>query len=287
MAILVLDTLDPYLNLATEEVLLKDASITEDLLILWQSSPAFVLGRNQNPFLEINPSHMTDSIPVIRRISGGGTIYEDLGTLNFSIITNDYKNNINNYNYFLEPVIIALKTLGLDVRLKPKSDLILDDKKISGNAQSFKNNRLLHHGTLLYDTDLNVIYEALVNYKQSFKGTHVTSNKQSVTNLKEHLASQVTMESVLEALVNAFTHSLGISKTPYLLTDEVKNIIHQTATEKYHSWEWNFGKTPLFETTIKFMHKDYLATVDKGLIVDIEPKDKDSESLLDTRYSNT
>lgn len=256
-------------HLATEEYLLRDYPLKEDILYLWFGSKSFIFGRNQNPYIEINPKYLNDpSILKLRRISGGGTIYEDEGTLNFSIITSDYRKKINDYEYFLNPLIELFNQLGLNVTFKPKTHLYLNDFKISGNAQAFINHRLMHHGTLLFDTDLNVIEDALVNYLHMAKGNQVVSNKQAVTNLKRHI--KIDKQTLLHLIVEAFHHNLGISTKPIIDIDVDK--VQHLIKEKYQTWAWNYGSTPRFEIEVNYQKEELKLTVEKGIIVEVIPQ---------------
>jgi len=266
-------------HLATEEYLLKHYDLQEDILYLWYGSKAFVFGRNQNPFIEIAPKYLLNpDIPKYRRLSGGGTIYQDQGTLNFTYITKDYKHKINDYKYFLDPIIDYLKSLGLNAYFKPKSHLFVDEAKVSGNAQAFVNNRLMHHGTLLYQTDLNVINQALIHYHQVAKGHQVLSNKQKVLNLKSLIDKDP--QSLLEDLIQYIAKKMNINHQPLEKIDEVK--INQIIQEKYQSWSWNFGHTPKFSIDVVIKGRPVELTVDKGIITQTQPKDFDY--LLGERY---
>ncbi len=271
MSVLWLNTTDPYLNLATEEVIFRNFVEEEDLFLLWISKPAFIVGRNQNPFLEIDPKYRKD-IPVIRRISGGGTVYSDLGTLNYSYITKDFKSKVNQYRYFLEPIIETLHSYGVDVRFEPQSHLYIKNAKISGNAQAFQNDCLLQHGTLLFDTDLTVIQNALLDYHPDGLGHHIESNRSSVVNLKEYLPSRVDMESLKQAIFDTVRKRMNISSSKYVIGEHVQMEIMQLAKEKYRSWNWNYGKTQPFEQVLVLNQQEYLLTIDKGIIIETKPK---------------
>ncbi len=278
MAIIISDTLDIHYNLATEEYLLRHFNIEEDILFIWHGSNAFVYGRNQNPFIEINPKYLLDdSIPKIRRVSGGGTIYQDQETINFSYITKDYKGKVNHYLYFLEPIIDVLKSYGLNAHFKPKSHLFVDDNKISGNAQAFINNRLLHHGTLLFDTDLEIINKALIMFNQQAKGHQILSNKQPVINLKDILP--VDKETFINSLIKKISKEKNINPGTLVLD---KNKIQQIKKDKYLSWDWNYGKTPKF-TIDAFIHNRLVSlSIENGLIRDIDLDDK--EKWIGVKY---
>ncbi|MDA3932592.1 MAG: biotin/lipoate A/B protein ligase family protein [Tenericutes bacterium] len=280
MAIIISNTTDIHYNLATEEYLLRHFDLKEDILFIWYGSNAFVYGRNQNPFIEIKPSYLIDdSIPKIRRVSGGGTIYQDEETINISYITNDYKNKINHYQYFLQPIIDLLKSYGLNALFKPKSHLFIDDKKISGNAQAFINNRLLHHGTLLFDSNLEIINEALIMFSQKAKGHQILSNKQPVLNLKSVLS--IDKETFVKQLIKQ------ICKDREIIMGEVvldKDRINQIKKDKYLSWEWNFGKTPKFNIQTMINHQLVDIYIENGLIKDIDLNDK--EKWIGLKYNS-
>ncbi|MCF7924181.1 MAG: lipoate--protein ligase family protein [Candidatus Izimaplasma sp.] len=263
MAVLFSESNDIHYNLAIEEYLLRNYELKEDILFIWYGAKAFVFGRNQNPFIEIHPKYLKDdSIPKIRRISGGGTIYQDQGTINFSYLTNNFKNKINNYQYFLSPIIDLLKSHGLNANFVPKSHLFIDNNKISGNAQAFINNRLLHHGTILYDTNLNIIEEALINHNQKADGHHILSNKTPVTNLKKLI--KLDKKEFVRTLINKICDDKNINSI--LLTLEDNEKIKQLEEEKYLSWDWNFGKTPSFDFSMKFKEETIKFKIEKGTI---------------------
>lgn len=269
MPIYLSDNYDPYVNLAIEEVLFRDRYIQDDIFMVWQNTPAFVFGRNQNPYLEICPEYLNKSIPVIRRISGGGTVYQDLRTINFSYITNDYKNKVNKYKYFLLPVIEALNNFGLDVKFKSKSDLVLKNKKISGNAQAFSRQRLLHHGTILYDSDLHIINQALVMCRFRGEDYHVKSNRQEVTNIKPYLPKDITMEDVVKRLVETVVKARKIDATPLVLSDIQKQEVKHLVEQKYQSFEWNFAKSQTFNIYLPFKAEEVRLSVEDGMVTNV------------------
>jgi lipoate-protein ligase A len=270
MAIIVSTSFDPYFNLATEEYFLRNNIIDEDLIFIWRSNKAFVLGRNQNPFIEINPNYFNKDIPIIRRISGGGTIYQDINTLNFTYITNSYANKINDYEYFLKPIINALKKVGLTVKFKPKSHLFIQDFKISGNAQAFINNKLLHHGTLLFNTDLNIINDALVNFQAQADGSHIVSNKQLVGNLIDFIPNKYSIEELSNLILDSILNKKKILDTKYYLSENDISNIYELVINKYKTWEWNFGKTKFFEITIMINNNLEKISVDHGIITGVD-----------------
>jgi len=264
MAIIIGNTKKPIeYHLATEEYLLRDYDLKEDILYLWVGSKAFVFGRNQNPYIEIHPKYlMDDSIPKYRRVSGGGTIYQDEGTINVSIITKHFQNKINDYHYFLKPLIKLLRDHGLNASFKPKSHVYVDDLKVSGNAQAFINNRLLHHGTLLFDTDLDVITNALVRFQHSAKGHFVLSNKQNVVNIKPYL--NVNIDDFLTELKDRYIQSMSFQEEDIKI-DELR--VQELIDKKYHTWTWNYGHTPRFDIDVIYQQEPITITVEHGKIV--------------------
>jgi lipoate-protein ligase A len=237
--------------------------------LLWHSKKAFVFGRNQNPFIEINPVYFDKGIPMIRRISGGGTVYHDANTINFSFITKEVKNKINNYQYFLKPITSVLNHLGCKAYFKPKSHLFVDQYKISGNAQAYINGKLLHHGTLLFNTDLSIIDDALVKYNSFADGIHVLSNKSDVRNIKDYLVTGYTMQSLENDIIKEVVEYLNIEKIVIDLTNSQLDEIVKIAQNKYNSWEWNFGKTKKFVESLKISDELIDIEVDHGIITKV------------------
>ena len=282
MAVIFSDNKNPYFNLALEEYLLKNSSIDEDILLFWQSDKAFVFGRNQNPFVEINPKYFNLDIPIIRRVSGGGTIFHSSNDLVFCFITKNYEKKINDYEYFLKPVIKALNKYNLDVSFKPKSHLYIGEYKISGNAQAFINNKLLHHGTLLIDSDLNIINEALVNYTFSTKGNHILSNKQTVANINQFLFEHCKVNDLMILIIDEAVEYMDLHKNVYSLKREELSKINDLMMSKYITWEWNFGKTKPFEVEIVIGNKKEKLLIENGLIKNVTSKK--IETLLGLRF---
>ena len=268
MPILLSESLNPYFNLATEEYLLK-SSISEDIFFIWKANKAFVFGRNQNPFAEIHPDYFKKDIPIIRRISGGGTVFIDESTLNFCYITSNYHKKINDYEHFLRPIIKALNSLGFEIEFKPKSHLFIKDKKISGNAQAFVNKKLLHHGTILYDADLSVIDEALIKHNSNIEGLQIKSNKQSVINLKDVL-NESNIDEITNALINEVASQENFNRNKICFSSDEIREIEDLSKNKYQSPEWNFGKTPLFQTRIEYKNRYLMLKIDKGKVTFVD-----------------
>ena len=182
MKFLLLGSTDPYHNLAVEEYIFQKTQ--DNVFILWQNDKTVVIGKNQNINCELDFDFVNkNGIKVARRITGGGAVYHDLGNLNYSFISSTGKEGID-FAYFTKPIIDALSALGVDARLTGRNDIEVEGKKISGNAQYSKNGRTLHHGTLLFDTDLSVLSSALRVDEEKIKSKAIKSTRSRVTNLK-------------------------------------------------------------------------------------------------------
>lgn len=237
---------DPYFNLALEEYLLKEKDISDDLFFVWQNSPCVVIGRNQNPFNEIHLITAQElGIPVIRRISGGGTVFHDLGNINFTYITKNIKHRLNNYQFFLQPIIDILNKVGVPARFVPSSHIYIGDKKISGNAQSFYKDKMIHHGTLLFDGDLDTLRKLLKPNKQYDTHT-IDSTRSQTTNIKEQLPINTDVTAFQTFLLDEMLLH-DVDQALFHLTDDDIKRVQDLADTKYRSWEWTFGETPGFQ----------------------------------------
>ncbi len=282
---------EPFLTtpreaLAFEETMFRNPPTDEDIVYVWRSKPAFIVGRNQNPFLEIDHDYAkTHDIPVLRRISGGGTIFMDEGTLNFTHITRDYKHKINDYRYFLKPVIDTLGDMGVNTTFVPKSHLMSGDKKISGNAQAFANHRLMHHGTLLFDTDLGMIEQGLHQAgKIDARGHQVLSDKRSVTNIKDMIANYADAETFTSDFFKRYIARLNEKHQTWVAPDSFMDDVHKLSKEKYHAWTWNYGKTPRFTTDVNVGGERIKLEINHGIIAGAQPENDDYEQLEGLRF---
>lgn len=269
---------NPYFNLALEEYLLKYLEVDEDIFYLWQNEKSIIIGRNQNPFLEVNMKVINNKkIPLIRRISGGGTVFHDIGNLNFTYIKNGLKKHLNNYTVFLDPLINILKKAGIKARFVEKSHIFIGDKKISGNAQSFYKDRVIHHGTLLFDTDLQELEEVLKN-NDDYKTHSIRSNKVLTTNIKNHMQVSGTIEDLKEFILNNMFNQDYKSNILQLTKKDLK-VINKISEEKYKSWAWNFGEISDYEIKKKVDEKFVvMIRIQKGVIQSVI---SDSELELD------
>ena len=230
---------DPAYNLAFEEYVL--ANRTEgNILILWQNANAVIIGRNQNTAQEINSAFVSEKgIRVVRRNTGGGAVYHDLGNLNYSFITDDSADRKG----FTEPVVAALKGLGLDACASGRNDILVSGQKVSGTAQQISKGRILHHGTLLFDSDPSMIAGALTPDPTKFQSKGVKSVRSRVGNIRANLAEDMDLTAFWRYLEQTLADSLVTS----CLTVQENNEVLKLKAAKYDTWEWNYGKSPAYE----------------------------------------
>lgn len=239
------NSLNPYYNLALEEYIFKTAGTLEDFIILWQNDNTIVVGRHQNTIEEINSDYVQENnINVVRRITGGGAVYHDLGNLNFSFITGYDKNDMIDYKKYTIPVINALKKLDIDAELSGRNDLTIDGKKFSGNAQSMHKGRILHHGTLLFDSNLDILGKGLNVQADKIQSKGIKSVRSRVTNIKDYLKKDIDVSGFKELLLRNLFDNNELEE--YCLSEDDINNINKLKESKYNTWEWNYGKSPKF-----------------------------------------
>ncbi len=236
---------NPYFNLAAEEYLLK--SFQEDMFLLYRNRPSIVVGKHQNTLAEINlPFVQENEILVARRISGGGTVFHDLGNLNFAFFTSGKEGELVDYKRATTPIVEALKKMGLEVRLGKRNELLLKGLKISGTASHVFKQRVLHHGTLLFSSEMGKLSAALKSDKERFTDRAVKSVRSRVTNISDHLKESVDVEMFQERILAHMLQNFKDAR-PYQLgrTDIVE--IKALRDSKYSTWEWNFGYSPKYQ----------------------------------------
>jgi len=265
----------PQFNLALEECLcvraMKDGS---KFFMLWQNEPSIIVGRFQNTLEEINSDFVRErGIHLVRRNSGGGAVYHDLGNINYSFIVPDSDALSNpsagglDFSFFTEPIIKALAALGAKAEPTGRNDLSIEEKKISGGAQFRRGGVTLHHGTLLYDSDLDVLSQALQPSEDKFQSKAVKSVRSRVCNIKPYLSESVSVNEFQKRLAHGIE---GL--TPMALDSVILNEAERLAHEKYSAWEWNYGESPRFTERKKMRFSwggiEALLLVDEGKIAD-------------------
>lgn len=260
---------DPRINLAIEEYALKNLDINETYLLFYINEPSIIIGKNQNSIEEINTEYVeSNGIHVVRRLSGGGAVYHDLGNLNYSFITKDDGDSFHNFRKFTEPVIAALKQMGINAELSGRNDILAEGRKISGNAQFSTKGRMFTHGTLLFNSEMDHIVSALRVKKDKIESKGIKSVRSRVANISEFLTEKISIEEFRSALLKFIFQ--GEEVTEYVLTEEDWEKIHQLSKERYQNWDWNYGKSPKFN--LQHSHRfpvgqiDVRLDVDKGVI---------------------
>lgn len=250
MLFILSNSFDTYFNLATEEYLLKN--IDDEVFMLWRSEPAVIIGKHQNAHSEINYKYVRENnINIARRLSGGGTVVHDIQNLNFTFIANGTEGKLIDFKKFVTPVISYLETLGINAHIGEKNDIRIGDLKISGNAEHVYRKRVLHHGTLLFNSDLNRLSEAIKITPNTYFDKAVQSNRTTVTNIIDHLKSKISIEEFTDGLAG-FIAKKNDSFSNYYLTDEEKNFINKLITEKYSKEDWVFGYSPKYRLIKEF-----------------------------------
>ncbi|GAK01368.1 LOW QUALITY PROTEIN: lipoate-protein ligase A [Geomicrobium sp. JCM 19055] len=263
---------DPSLNLAIEEYILTKLNQDETYLLFYINEPSIIIGKNQNTIEEINRDYVKDNqLHVVRRLSGGGAVYHDLGNLNFSFITKDDGNSFSNFKKFTEPVVEALNQLGIPAELSGRNDLHADGKKISGNAQFSTKGRMFSHGTLMLDSEIETSY--LLNVSdEKIRSKGIKSIRSRVANINDFLDHPLSMEDFKQKkiLLHIFDGDENFER--YTLTEDDWKQIHEISNERYKNWDWNYGKSPTYD--IKRSKKftaglvDFRLKVRKGTITE-------------------
>ena len=263
---------DPYFNLAAEEYFLKN--FQEDFFMLWRSRPSVVVGKHQNALAEINHEFVqTHKIPVARRLSGGGTVFHDPGNVNFTFIRKVANISEVNFKVFTVPVVEALGKLGIEAYTTGRNDLLIDGKKISGNAEHVHRNRVLHHGTLLFDSRLEALKGALKVDLSRFEDKAVQSNRSEVTNIVDYLTNPISVEEFTDFLFSEISQNYTEFQV-YELTPEDVAAIQKLSIEKYQTWDWIFGYSPRYRFTNKLETEkgeiQISLVVEKGIVVEVD-----------------
>lgn len=237
---------DPRVNLAIEEYLLRKIRLEDDILLFYINEPSVIIGRNQNAIEEINREYVDEqNIHVVRRLSGGGAVYHDHGNLNYSLITRGGKEDATNFKKFTAPVIRALNEMGIPAELSGRNDILVDGRKVSGNAIYSTHQGIVCHGTLLLQTDLTVLSNALNVKPQKIESKGIKSVRSRVANLSEFMMHPMDIETFRTRLMRSiFDNALEIPQ--YHLTTRDWEEIQAISDERYMTWQWNYGRAPAF-----------------------------------------
>lgn len=252
---------DPAINLAIEEYALKHLPLDDSYLLFYINRPSIIIGKHQNTVEEINAEYVKEQkVQVVRRLSGGGAVYHDLGNLNFSFITKDNGESFHNFLKFTQPVIDALRQMGVEAEMTGRNDLQVGERKISGNAQFATRGRMFSHGTLMFNLDLDAVQAALNANPEKFKSKSTKSVRSRVANISELMDRQMTIEEFREELLRYIFGMELDQLTQYELTEDDWTKIHEISAERYQSWDWNYGQSP--ESNIKHTKKFPFGIID-------------------------
>jgi len=261
---------DASYNLAAEEYIFTNLDQHQDYLLLWQNRNAVIVGRHQNTIEEINQDYVKNhGIQVVRRMSGGGAVYHDLGNLNYSLIVNT-QTSLYDFKELSLPVVRALRNLGVNAEFTGRNDLVIDGRKISGAAQMIKQGRLLHHGTLLFHSDLEMLQKVLTVKIDKIESKGIKSVRSRVTNICDH-APDLTIEGFKTELIRILQSEQDLTLEDLSREDDLG--ITALADSKYRTWDWNFGQSPEYNIRkdVRFNSggMSIYLTVNKGIIESI------------------
>ena len=250
---------DPYFNLAAEEYLLRQTD--DEFFMLWQSIPVVVTGKHQNVLAEINYRFVKEhDIRIARRLTGGGTVFHDDGNLNFSFIRKGEQGKLVNFAAFIAPVISYLKDTGVSARQGSKHEILVNDRKISGNAEHVFKSRVLHHGTLLFGVNLSMLKESIMHRGGTYTGNAVQSNRGNVLNLSACLNPEISFSNFREGLFKSVRKMYGGKE--YGFTSKQTDAVQLLAREKYSTRNWIFGWSPDYNFKSEWKSAKYALTID-------------------------
>ncbi len=272
MLFFISDKTDVTYNLALEEILANN--LEEEIFFFWRNTPTIVVGRNQNTYAEINSEFVSQkAINVVRRMTGGGAVYQDLGNINYTYITNFSPDIPVDFKWFAQPIMEVLNSFEIPVEFSGRNDILINNQKISGTAQSRIKNRILFHGTLLFNSDLEVLSQALKVNKAKIISKGIKSVRSRVTTISEHLPQKMEVETFLNKMSDKIRQKFQIVED-YKIPDDLDEKTNQLADEKYRQWSWNYGDCPEFNfsKTEKFAVGEVTLSmnIQKGVIKNIK-----------------
>lgn len=267
------DSFDPYINLAIEEHFLFNLKEDEMILYFYRNEHSIIIGRNQNPWAECLCREFEESGgKLARRISGGGAVYHDKNNLNFSFIINRKHFDIPKQ---LSVITNAMRFLGFNAYPSGRNDILIDERKFSGNAFCFKKQNACHHGTIMINTDVDTLTKYLTVSKDKISSKGISSVRSRVINLKE-LKEDIDVLSVMNAATDAFSQIYGIPEKLILSQEDISSI--NNIAERNKSFEWKYGSSPEFD--IEFSHRFSWGGITVGL------KIADAKIVSSTIYSD-
>lgn len=262
---------DANFNFALEKYAMDELAISNDYFLFWRTHPTLMIGKFQNALQEINMDYVkANKVNVVRRVTGGGTIYTDMNGWQFSFITKNSQDKHLDFAYFTQPIIDALASLGIHAELSGRNDLLIDGRKFSGNAQYKTKKVNLHHGSLLFNTTIEHMVRALNVADEKLISKGIKSVKSRVTNISEHMTDQITSEAFRDLMLTYLTKEM----TTYTLSPSDIDRINQIKSEQFDTWAWNYGRSPKFNLTKEHRYTggklSVCSYVNKGIIEEID-----------------
>jgi len=243
------DRTDPAFNLALEEYVLRQMDPERDYLLLYRNEPSVIVGRNQNVLEEVHDSYIRQKgIPILRRLSGGGTVYHDPQNLNFSFVTRYESSRLHNFRFFNTPVVRILRTLGVPAEMNDRNDILAGGRKISGSAQFSSKGRMYSHGTLLFNSELEELDRVLAVRMKHIRSKSHKSVRSTVANISEFLDRPMSVHAFREYLLQGLQRD-GLVGTRCVLSDSDLEKIEELRESRYTRWEWNIGRSPKFSVS--------------------------------------
>lgn len=270
---------DVYFNLAMEEYFFEKFK-KDEVFMLWINEPSVVIGKHQNLIEELNMKYcFENNIKIARRLSGGGTVVHDFGNLNYTYITNTTGDTALDFKEFLKPMYNALLNLNIDAHISPRNDFRVLEKKICGHSQFMRKKRVLHHGCILFDSNLDNLRNALNVKNKKIISKSAKSVKSSVANLKEISKLDYEISDFLEKLKNEILKTQENFEIYELTKEDILNI-DKIKSEKYVTKDWIYGQSPKCTFSLD-EERDYTVEIDGGKIEKINMGDDNKfDSLI-------
>lgn len=267
-------TTDPAFNLAAEEYVFDSLPRDRMYVMLWQNDNAIIIGKHQNTLAQVNQAFVEEmGIRVVRRRSGGGAVYHDLGNLNYTIITDAAADAQVDFGRFCDVVIRALARIGVAAERNGRNDMTIDGKKFSGNAQYIRSGRVMHHGTILFDSDVTVLSRALQVDEEKIRAKGVSSVRSRVTNVRPYLKEDLSLQAFRQVLLESILEEYPGEE--WCFTQADIQAIEQIRAARYATWTWNYGQSPACTLLRKARMEgcgtvEAYLTVEKGIIRQVE-----------------
>lgn len=236
------DCTDPYYNMAFDEYCLESLPVDEPVFYLWQNRPSVILGYNQEVNTEVNLDYLKEKdIALVRRVTGGGAVYHDLGNLNYTIVGRS-EDLERDYPHYAGLMMQALQSIGVPAALSGRNDILVEGRKVSGFAKRVCKDRLMVHGTLMYDVDLEVLTQVLCPPESKLMSKGIASVRSRVANLKKYLPELTDIQMFGHQLEDSLSNHY--EDTEYKLSEVDKRYIRRLAEEKFARWDWIYGRSP-------------------------------------------